>query len=46
MEKEIRFRCPVAAKCGGCQLGRMSYGEQLDAKKAWVDVLLRPFCRV
>lgn len=46
MEKEIRFRCPVAAKCGGCQLGRMSYGEQLDAKKAWVDELLRPFCRV
>jgi len=46
MEKEIRFTCPVASKCGGCQMGKLSYREQLDAKKAWVDELLRPFCRV
>ena len=46
MEKEIRFKCPVANKCGGCQMGKLSYREQLDAKKAQVDELLRPFCRV
>ena len=46
MEKEIRFKCPVANKCGGCQMGNLSYQEQLDAKKAQVDELLRPFCRV
>ncbi len=46
MEKEIRFKCPVANKCGGCQLSMLSYQEQLDAKKAQVDELLRPFCRV
>lgn len=46
MEKEIRFQCPVASRCGGCQLGRMSYREQLDAKQAWVNELLRPYCRV
>ena len=46
MEKEIRFHCPLANKCGGCQTSKLSYREQLDAKKAWVDELLRPFCRV
>ena len=36
MIEEIRFKCPVANKCGGCQLSRLSYREQLDAKKAQV----------
>ena len=46
MEREIRFKCPVAARCGGCQMEKLTYREQLDVKKAWVDELLRPYCRV
>ena len=46
MGEEIRFRCPVAARCGGCQMEKMSYAQQLAAKQDWVRDLLRPYCRV
>lgn len=43
---EIRFNCPVAARCGGCQLNRLSYGEQLAAKQKQIEALLGEFCPV
>ena len=46
MGEEIRFRCPVAARCGGCQMEKMSYAQQLATKQDWVRDLLRPYCRV
>ena len=46
MGEEIRFRCPVAACCGGCQMEKMSYAQQLASKQDWVRDLLRPYCRV
>ncbi len=44
-EKKAEF-CPVAKKCGGCQLQNMSYPEQLSYKQAKVIRLLGKFCRV
>ena len=44
--KDQRFLCPVAARCGGCQLNRMSYAQQLQHKQAMVEELLAPYCRV
>ena len=37
-----RFACPVAAQCGGCQLTRLSYAEQLRLKQRRVEELLLP----
>ena len=34
------FRCPVAARCGGCQLSRLNYAEQLRFKQEKVEKLL------
>ncbi len=44
-QKKNEF-CPVAKKCGGCQLQNMSYPEQLSYKQAKVIRLLGKFCRV
>ncbi len=44
-QKKTEF-CPVAKKCGGCQLQNMSYSEQLSYKQAKVIRLLGKFCRV
>lgn len=44
--KEYKFPCPVAKKCGGCQLTNMTYDEQLSFKQAKVIKLLGRFCRV
>ena len=44
-QKKTEF-CPVAKKCGGCQLQNMSYPEQLSYKQAKVIRLLGKFCRV
>lgn len=44
-QKKVDF-CPVAKKCGGCQLQNMSYPEQLSYKQAKVIRLLGKFCRV
>ena len=44
--REIRWNCPVAAKCGGCQLTRLSYAEQLQWKQQRVTELLDGICEV
>ncbi len=44
-KKKAEF-CPVAKKCGGCQLQNMSYTEQLSYKQAKAIRLLGKFCRV
>ncbi len=41
-----QFPCPVAKKCGGCQLTNLSYEEQLSFKQAKVIRLLGKFGRV
>ncbi|MBQ7688308.1 MAG: 23S rRNA (uracil(1939)-C(5))-methyltransferase RlmD [Clostridia bacterium] len=38
--------CPVAKKCGGCQLTNMTYAEQLSFKQRKAVKLLGRFCRV
>lgn len=43
---DTRFNCPVASRCGGCQLGHLSYREQLDLKQRQVEELLGEFCPV
>ena len=43
---EIRFACPVADKCGGCQLTAMPYGDQLRLKQQKVEKLLKGICPV
>ena len=44
--REIRWNCPAAAKCGGCQLTRLSYAEQLQWKQQRVAELLDGICEV
>ncbi len=44
-KKKAEF-CPVAKKCGGCQLQNMSYPEQLSYKQTKAIRLLGKFCRV
>ena len=44
--REIRWNCPVAAKCGGCQLTRLFYAEQLQWKQRRVTELLDGICEV
>lgn len=44
--REQRLNCPVAARCGGCQLTRMTYRQQLAHKQALVEKLLAPYCPV
>ena len=44
--REIRFDCPVAARCGGCQLNRLNYREQLRLKQKRVEELLNGLCSV
>ena len=44
--REIRWNCPAAAKCGGCQLTRLSYVEQLQWKQQRVAELLDGICEV
>lgn len=42
----LRFSCPVAAQCGGCQLQHLSYPEQLRLKQHRVEKLLNGLCPV
>ena len=44
--KSLRFTCPVSARCGGCQLNRLTYAQQLHMKQEQVAKLLAPFCEV
>lgn len=43
---EYKFPCPIAKKCGACQLTNMTYKEQLSYKMATEIRLLGKFCRV
>lgn len=45
MEQPIPV-CPLAKKCGGCQLQNLSYPEQLQYKQVKCIRLLGQFCRV
>ncbi len=38
--------CPLAKKCGGCQLQNMTYDRQLRWKQARCEILLKKFGRV
>ena len=38
--------CPLAKKCGGCQLQNMTYERQLAWKQARAEMLLKKFCKV
>lgn len=38
--------CPVAARCGGCQLGHLTYPGQLRYKQQLVEKLLQGLCPV
>lgn len=40
------FRCPVASRCGGCQLTRLTYPQQLAWKQRRVEKLLGGYCKV
>ena len=46
MTDNIRFNCPVASRCGGCQLTRLTYREQLALKQRQVEALLGDLCPV
>ncbi len=38
--------CPLASKCGGCQLQNMTYPRQLKWKQARAEILLKKFGKV
>lgn len=44
-EKHQR-ECPLARKCGGCQMQNLSYADQLAWKQNRVEHLIGRFCRV
>lgn len=39
-------KCPLAKKCGGCELQGIPYEEQLKRKQKQVKELIQPFCKV
>ena len=45
-KKAPTLSCPVATRCGGCQLTRLTYPEQLRLKQKTVEDLLRKMCPV
>ncbi len=42
---EMKMKCPVAKKCGGCQFLDVPYEQQLKDKHHEVKKLLEPFCK-
>ena len=46
VSKILPAHCPVAARCGGCQLGHLTYPEQLRLKQQTVEKLLGKLCKV
>ena len=42
---QIPSSCPLAGKCGGCQLPNMDYSRQLQWKQRKVEKLLSPFVK-
>ena len=45
-EEQYRAPCPVAKKCGGCQMQNLPYERQLAVKQAKVNGLVGKFCHV
>lgn len=45
MMKETVSACPVAHRCGGCQLQNLPYPDQLKKKQGLVNRLLGRFCK-
>lgn len=45
-EKKAEGLCPVAEKCGGCQMLDMEYEKQLKLKKKRLEELLEGICPV
>lgn len=43
---DYQFPCPLAKKCGGCQLTNLPHSEQLKLKEKQVTKLLGRYCRV
>lgn len=41
-----KLNCPVANKCGGCQLQHYDYEKQLEEKQRQVNSLLGKYCKV
>ena len=45
-EKNMKYNCPYDKKCGGCNLLKHDYAEQLKIKKAALAKLLAPYGRL
>lgn len=45
MDVRTEAPCPYFPKCGGCQLLKLPYGDQLLRKQRRVSALLAPYCR-
>ena len=45
-EKSMKYNCPYDKKCGGCNLLKHDYAEQLKIKKAALAKLLAPYGRL
>ena len=45
-EKNMKYNCPYDKKCGGCNLLKHDYTEQLKIKKAALAKLLAPYGRL
>jgi len=46
MSENKKSPCPVAKKCGACQLSNMDYPRQLAWKQAKCEILLKKYCKV
>lgn len=49
MDRKINSKkqvCPYAKKCGGCDYQGMDYEQQLKKKQAYMQKLMKPFCKV
>lgn len=44
--QQIKAKCPVAKKCGGCEYQGISYDEQLKKKQKQTESLLKKFGKV
>ena len=44
--QQIKAKCPVAKKCGGCEYQGISYDEQLQKKQKQTEALLKKFGKV
>lgn len=40
------YICPYDKKCGGCEYINIPYKDELEKKRAYVEGLLKPFCKL